>query len=104
MWIKNPEGKESNTYSNSLMASPPKNDAWHPYLPHEQRIVFIRRAGALKPYLGMVIEWPLTANGSRFLVAYVDKGVSRSVRIERFDRRRLVPIALDPNDLIRGGR
>lgn len=79
------------------MASPPKNDAWHPYRPHEQRVVFIRRAGALKPYLGLVIEFPVTANGNRFLVAYVDEGVSRSVRIERFERRQLVPIDIDPN-------
>jgi hypothetical protein len=79
------------------MASPPKNDAWHPYQPLEQRFVFIKRAGALKPYLGYVVEWPLTANGNRFLVAYVEEGVRRTFRMDWLERRQLVPIEVDPN-------
>lgn len=83
------------------MASPPKNDAWGPYASHEQRMVFIRRAGALKPYLGYVVEWPLTANGNKFLVAYVDEGVARVFRMEWLERRQLVPLPVDPNWMTR---
>ncbi|TCJ21653.1 hypothetical protein EPD65_14595 [Nocardioides jejuensis] len=79
------------------MASPPKNDAWGPYAAHEQRFVFIKRAGALKPYLGYVVEWPLTANSNRFLVAFVEDGVRRTFRMEWFERRLLVPVEVDPN-------
>jgi hypothetical protein len=79
------------------MASPPKNDAWTPYRPDEQRIVFIRRAGALKPYLGYIVQWPVSGMGNRFQVAYMDEGVTRAFRIEWLDRRQLVPIVIDPN-------
>lgn len=82
------------------MASPPKNDAWGPYRADEQRMVFIRRQGRLKPYLGYVVQWPVTGMGGRFQVAYIDEGVSRSFRIEWFERRQLVPIEIDPNWLM----
>lgn len=82
------------------MSSPPRHDAWQPYAAHEQRVVFIRRAGALKPYLGYVVQWPV-AGQRRYQVAYMDEGVSRSFRIEWFDRRQLVPILVDPNWLTR---
>ncbi len=80
-----------------MVASPPKNDAWHPYAVAEQRFVLIRRAGALKPWLGYVVEWPVTANGNRFLVAYVEEGLSRSFQMRWLERRQLVPLQVDPN-------
>ncbi len=79
------------------MSSPPKRDRWNSYRPDEQRVVLIRRAGSLKPYIGYVVEWPMTANGNRFLVAYLDEGVSRVFRIEWLERRQLVPVTVDPN-------
>lgn len=60
-------------------------------------MVFVRRQGALKPYLGYVVQWPVSGTGGRFLVAYMDEGVARAFRVEWLDRRQLVPIEIDPN-------
>lgn len=79
------------------MASPPKRDRWTPYRADEQRIVLIRRSGALKPYLGFIVQWPVTGTGGRFLVTYMDEGVSRCLRTEWLERRQLVPVRIDPN-------
>lgn len=83
------------------MASPPRHDHWAPYRPDEQRVVLIRRAGALKPYIGYVVQWPVSGTGGRFLVAYLDEGVSRAFRLEWLERRHLVPVEIDPNWLTR---
>jgi hypothetical protein len=80
------------------VASPPKNDAWPPYRPDQQRLVFIRQPGRLLPFLGLVITWPVTGTGGRFLVAYWDdSSVQPGVRIAWLKRHQLVPILVDPN-------
>lgn len=86
------------------VASPPKNDAWPPLRWDQQRFVIIRRPGALLPYLGYVLEWPVSGMGGRILVAYADEGVSRAFKIEWMERRQLIPVRIDVNEIVSANR
>lgn len=66
--------------------------------PDQQRLVFIRQPGRLLPFLGLVITWPITGTGGRFLVAFWDdSSVQPGVRMAWLRRHQLVPILADPN-------
>ena len=80
-----------------VMASPPRNDRWPPYRPDQQRLVFVRQPGRLRPHLGLVVTWPVAGTGNRFLVAYWDDGPNAGVRMAWLKRQELVPIKVDPN-------
>jgi hypothetical protein len=82
----------------AFVASPPKNDAWPPYRPDQQRLVFVRQPGRMLPFLGLVITWPVAGTGGRFLVAFWDdSSVQPGIRIAWMKRHELVPIIVDPN-------
>lgn len=83
------------------MSSPPRHDAWKPYRPDQQRVVLIRRDGALKPYIGFVVDFGIGRPGNEFLVTYVDDGITRTIRTEWVARGRLRPLPIDPNWLNR---
>lgn len=83
------------------MSSPPKNDAWPPYRGDQQRVVFVRQPGRLRPHLGYVVTWPISGTGGRFLVAYWNEGPFAGIRIAWMKRREIEPIMVDPNWLDR---
>lgn len=84
------------------VSSPPKKDRWPELRWEDQRFVLVRRAGALVPYLGYVVQWPVSGTGGRMLVGYWDAGVTRTFRFEWLHPRDLVPVRIDINEAAKG--
>lgn len=81
-----------------MTANPPKNDAWPPYRGDQQRLVFVRRRGRLRPALGYVITWPISGTGGRFLVTWFDDDQPVPGLVTKWVRRDgIEPIKVDPN-------